>query len=93
MVDGIIILSQPAKSSLHCAVAEVGVKPVHEVHQDEQILDAERTASIRQRHEDIWLSGVGPRRGQGGLPAVIGEEEHPILPPGATQADEHELQA
>ncbi len=69
------------------------MKPVHEVHQDEQILNAERTVSIRQRHEDIWLSGIGPRRGQGRLPAVIGEEEHPILPPRATQADEHELQA
>jgi hypothetical protein len=86
-------LSSAAEICLHPAVARSGTEPVAEVRQHEQILDSERAASVRKRHEDIGLSGVGPRRGQGCLPAIIGKEE-PVLPRGPSPpADARRLRA
>ena len=44
-----------------------------------------------QRNEHIDVGCIRPRPRQGLLRAVISEEEHPVLAPGVTHRDEHEL--
>jgi hypothetical protein len=65
----------------------------HQVSQNDQVLDAERTASGGDRDEHVKRRRVGPAKGQRVLDAIVVKEEHPVLTPVVADGEEQELPA
>src|SRR5450756_2816914 len=83
-------LTSAAESPLQVAAVRVRYDR-HQVSQNDQVLDAERTASGGDRDEHVKRRRVGPAKGQRVLDAVVVKEEHPVLTPVVADGEEQEL--
>ena len=90
-LDGIIILTDTAKFTLHLLVT-LGMQPVEQRGEAKQVLDAERRASGRHHDEVTGRVYVRPYRRQTIQLAVIVEEVHPVLTPAVPTDHEIELE-
>jgi len=66
-------------------------QPVKQLAQRDQISHPERATASSHRHERILITKVRPRPRNRPLPAVLINEEHPILPPRLADRHEHKL--
>ncbi len=90
-LDGIIILTDTAKFTLHLLVT-LGMQPLQQRGEAKQVLDAKRRASRRYHDEVIGRVYVRPNRRQTIQLAVIVEEPYPVLTPVVPADHEIELE-
>lgn len=88
---GKIALTVTAEIALHIVAGTPTTQPVNQFDEIDQISDAQRTATARDRNEHIDITGIRPGPRQRALRPVLVEEEHAILAPRLAHRDQHEL--